>query len=365
MNIEHRTPNIERLNIGRSGRDQAKTILVTGGLGFIGSNFIRLFHQAHPEDRLVNLDKGTYSANPENLRDLGSESWYQFVEGDILDEVLLGDLLTRAPIRSVVHFAAESHVDRSIGGAKEFIQTNVLGTHTLLEIFQRYWAEKLDRAPDFRFLHVSTDEVYGALGAEGFFTEETPFRPNSPYSASKAAGDLLARAYFETFRFPVLIVRPSNNYGPYQFPEKFIPLMVTNLLEGQPVPVYGLGENVRDWLFVEDACRAIDRILASGRVGEAYNVGGESERKNIAVAREVLQRLGLGEELLEFVTDRPGHDLRYALSNEKIRREIGWRPTVEFSAGLTRTVRWYQEHPEWWQPLKKKLARESKGFWSN
>jgi dTDP-glucose 4,6-dehydratase len=342
----------------------SKTILVTGGLGFIGSNFIRLYHLAHPEDRLVNLDKLTYSANPENLKDLGSEPWYQFVEGDILDEALLDQLVSRVPIRSVVHFAAESHVDRSIRGSKEFIQTNVLGTHTLLEVFKRYWVEQVEKADDFRFLHVSTDEVYGALGAEGIFTEETPFRPNSPYSASKASGDLLARAYFETFRFPVLIARPSNNYGPYQFPEKFIPLMVTNLLEGEPVPVYGRGENVRDWLFVEDACRAIDRILSTGRIGEAYNVGGESERKNIEVAREVLKTLGRGEEWLHYVTDRPGHDLRYALSNEKIRREIGWRPTVDFSAGLAQTVQWYQEHPEWWEPLKKKLVQESKGFWS-
>ena len=341
-----------------------KTLLITGGLGFIGSNFIRLFHQAHPEDRLINLDKITYSANPDNLRDLSPGPWYRFVEGDILDEALLGDLLTRIPVQAVVHFAAESHVDRSIGGSKEFIQTNVLGTHTLLEVFKRYWVEKLDKAPGFRFLHVSTDEVYGALGAKGIFTEETPFRPNSPYSASKAAGDLLARAYFETFRFPVLIVRPSNNYGPFQFPEKFIPLMITNLLEGQSVPVYGRGENVRDWLFVDDACRAIDRILEEGRVGQAYNVGGESERKNIEVAREVLKRLDRGEEWLEFVTDRPGHDLRYALSNEKIRLEIGWRPTVEFSQGLARTVHWYQDHPLWWQPLKKRLARESRGFWS-
>lgn len=344
--------------------NDSKTILVTGGLGFIGSNFIRYYHQAHPEATLVNLDKLTYSANPENLKDLDSEPWYHFQEGDILNEALLQDLAGRFPFQAVVHFAAESHVDRSIKGSKEFIRTNVLGSHTLLEVFKDYWQNRLGEAPEFRFLHVSTDEVYGTLGLEGIFTEETPFRPNSPYSASKAGGDLLVRSYFETFRLPTLTVRPSNNYGPYQFPEKFIPLMVTNLLEDRPVPVYGRGENVRDWLFVEDACRAIDRVLERGRIGEAYNVGGELEKRNIDLAREVLRLLGKGEECLEDVTDRPGHDLRYALSNSKIRREIGWEPRIGFSEGLARTVRWYQEHPGWWQPLKARLARESQGFWS-
>jgi dTDP-glucose 4,6-dehydratase len=341
-----------------------KTILVTGGLGFIGSNFIRYYHQTHPETTLVNLDKLTYSANPENLQDLDSEHWYHFQEGDILNEALLQDLTVRFPFQAVIHFAAESHVDRSIKGSKEFIRTNVLGTHTLLEVFKDYWQNRLGGGPEFRFLHVSTDEVYGTLGLEGIFTEETPFRPNSPYSASKAGGDLLVRSYFETFRFPTLTVRPSNNYGPYQFPEKFIPLMVTNLLEDRPVPVYGRGENVRDWLFVEDACRAVDRVLEKGRIGEAYNVGGESEMRNIDLAREVLRLLGKGEECLQYVTDRPGHDLRYALSNSKIRREIGWEPRIGFSEGLARTVRWYQKHPGWWQPLKARLARESQGFWS-
>jgi dTDP-glucose 4,6-dehydratase len=267
-------------------------------------------------------------------------------------------------IEAVIHFAAESHVDRSIRGSKAFIQTNILGTHTLLEFFRRYWQTSLNRDSQFRFLHISTDEVYGTLGLEGIFTEETPFRPNSPYSASKAGADLLVRAYYETYGFPVLIIRPSNNYGPYQFPEKFIPLMITNLLEGRSVPVYGRGENIRDWLFVEDACRAVDQVLKQGRPGEAYNVGGESEKRNIDLAGEVLTLLNKGKECLQYVTDRPGHDLRYALSNEKIKREIGWEPSVALSEGLSLTVRWYQENPNWWKPLKERLQQESQGFWS-
>ena len=266
-----------------------KTILITGGMGFIGSNFIRLYHQNHPEEDIVNLDKLTYSANPENLTDLSSNSHYRFIQGDILDESLLHRLTREFSIQAVVHFAAESHVDRSIQGSKEFIQTNVLGTHTLLEVFKHYWQDTLGANPDFRFLHISTDEVYGALGMEGIFTEETPFRPNSPYSASKAGADLLVRAYFETFGFPTLIVRPSNNYGPYQFPEKFIPLMITNLLEGQPVPVYGRGENIRDWLFVEDACRAIDQVLTTGEESVRPITSEENLKgSNIEVARQVL-----------------------------------------------------------------------------
>jgi dTDP-glucose 4,6-dehydratase len=341
-----------------------KTLLITGGMGFIGSNFIRYFLKAHPSFQLVNLDKLTYSSNPENLRDISSDPRYRFIQGDILDENLLHKLTREFSIQAVVHFAAESHVDRSILGSKEFIQTNVLGTHTLLEIFKKYWQDNLAKDPAFRFLHISTDEVYGALGLEGIFTEETPFRPNSPYSASKAGGDLLVRAYFETYSFPTLIVRPSNNYGPFQFPEKFIPLMITNLLEDQPIPVYGRGENIRDWLFVEDACQAIGQVLAKGKIGEAYNIGGESERSNIEVARQILSFLNKGEEYLRFVADRPGHDLRYALSNDKIKKEIGWHPEVDFVKGLSRTVRWYQDHITWWKPLKERLLQESKGFWS-
>jgi dTDP-glucose 4,6-dehydratase len=342
----------------------SKTILITGGMGFIGSNFIRHYHQNHPEADIINLDKLTYSANPENLADLSSNPHYRFIQGDIVAEDVLRDLTQKFSVLAVVHFAAESHVDRSILGSKEFIQTNVLGTHTLLEVFKQYWQDTLTKDPGFRFLHISTDEVYGTLGLEGIFTEETPFRPNSPYSASKAGADLLVRAYYETFGFPTLIVRPSNNYGPYQFPEKFIPLMITNLLENKPIPVYGRGENIRDWLFVGDACQAIDQVLSKGKIGEAYNIGGESEKSNIEVARQVLTFLKKGEEHLQFVTDRPGHDLRYALSNDRVKKEIGWHPAVNFSEGLFRTVQWYQDHVEWWKPLKERLLLESKGFWS-
>jgi dTDP-glucose 4,6-dehydratase len=341
-----------------------KTVLITGGMGFIGSNFIRYYHQNHPQDEIVNLDKLTYSANPENLQDLSSDPKYHFVQGDILDEALLSRICNEFSFQSVVHFAAESHVDRSILGSKEFIQTNVLGTHTLLEFFKQYWQNTLSGDKGFRFLHVSTDEVYGTLGLEGIFTETTAFSPNSPYSASKAGADLLVRAYFETYGLPTLIVRPSNNYGPFQFPEKFIPLMVTNLLEDKPIPVYGRGENIRDWLYVEDACQAIDQVLSKGKIGEAYNIGGESERSNIDVARQCLSFLKKGEEHLQFVADRPGHDLRYALSNDKVKKEIGWHPAVNFSEGLSRTVKWYQDHIAWWKPLKERLLQESKGFWS-
>lgn len=341
-----------------------KTILITGGLGFIGSNFVRYWAKTRPSDQLINLDKKTYSANPENLRDLTAETRIHFIEGDILNEVLLQRLCREYSIQSVVHFAAESHVDRSILGSREFIETNILGTHTLLEVFRHFWQETLANDPGFRFLFVSTDEVYGTLGSEGVFTESTPFAPNSPYAASKAGADLLVRSYYETYGFPTLIVRPSNNYGPYQFPEKFIPLMITNLLEDRPIPVYGRGVNVRDWLFVEDTCLAIDQVLVKGRIGEAYNIGGESERANIEVARQVLVSLNKGEGYLRFVTDRPGHDLRYALSNEKIRQELGWKPTVPFPEGLSKTISWYQENSWWWKPLKERLKQESQGFWS-
>jgi dTDP-glucose 4,6-dehydratase len=341
-----------------------KTILVTGGMGFIGSNFIRYMLQNRSDCLLVNLDKLTYSANPENIGDFSNHPSYRFIQGDILDEGLVSGLCREFGFTQVVHFAAESHVDRSIQGSKDFIQTNIQGTHALLECFREYWKKDLKESGEFRFLFISTDEVYGALGLTGIFTEETPFRPNSPYSASKAGADLLVRAYFETYGFPVLTVRPSNNYGPFQFPEKFIPLMVTNLLEDRPIPIYGRGENVRDWLFVEDTCRAVEQVLEKGLVGQAYNIGGESERRNIEVARGILSALQKGEDYLQFVTDRPGHDLRYALSNSKIRRELGWQPAVDFSTGLARTITWYKDHPEWWKPLKTRLQQESQGFWS-
>jgi dTDP-glucose 4,6-dehydratase len=359
------------------------TILVTGGCGFIGSNFIRLMLKHRADCGVVNLDALTYAGNKANLREFEGDVRYRFVHGRIEDPAAVKDVMSG--VEAVVHFAAESHVDRSIDDAAPFISTNVLGTQVMLDAARKAGVK--------RFVHVSTDEVYGALGKEGKFTETTPFRPRSPYSASKAAGDMLAQAFWETYKLPVMVVRPSNNYGPYQFPEKLVPLMVTNLVEGRKVPVYGRGENVRDWLHVEDCCRAIDLVLNSGRPGEAYNIGGESERHNIDVVRQVIGLMGLtGQEKvkakvkakeetplstsistststspdpwLEFVPDRPGHDFRYALDNAKIAHELGWRPEIRFEDGLRRTVDWYRQHPEWWQPLKERLTRASSGFWT-
>ena len=329
-------------------------VLITGGCGFIGSNFIRYLLQADPDVQVTNLDALTYAGNRDNLRDLDQDPRYCFLEGKIQDPETVD--LAMGGVEAVVHFAAESHVDRSIQDAAPFIQTNVVGTQLLLQKAREHHLH--------RFLHISTDEVYGALGEEGIFTEESPFRPRSPYAASKAAADLLAYAYFETYGLPVSVVRPSNNYGPYQFPEKLIPLMVTNLLEGKKVPVYGQGLNVRDWLFVEDNCRAIDLVLRKGQPGEAYNVGGACEKRNIDVVHTVLSLLGKGEDAIQFVPDRPGHDFRYALSNDKIERELGWRPQTPFSEGILRTVEWYQQHTDWWRALKTRLAQESQEFWT-
>ncbi len=329
-------------------------ILVTGGCGFIGSNFIRHILNKYPGYRIVNLDALTYAGNPENLKDLKAEGRYTFVKGKIEDAALLKSLVRDADC--VVHFAAESHVDRSIVDAGPFLLTNVIGTHIILAASRE--------ASIGRFIHISTDEVYGALGDEGKFTEETALRPNSPYAASKASGDMLVRAYYETYGMPVIIVRPSNNYGPYQFPEKFIPLMITNLLADIAVPVYGEGKNVRDWLFVEDNCAAIDLILHKGRIGETYNVGGNAEMRNIDVVRKVLKIMAKNESLISFVKDRPGHDYRYALDTSKIGQELGWRPSVSVDEGLQKTVQWFKRNERWWRPLKDRLASESKGFWS-
>ncbi len=328
-------------------------VLVTGGCGFIGSNFIRR-RLAGTDDTVVNLDALTYAGNKTNLREFDGNARYRFVHGRIEDPAKVKD--TMSGVEAVVHFAAESHVDRSIDDAAPFINTNVLGTQVMLDAARKAGVK--------RFVHVSTDEVYGALGEEGQFTETTPLQPRSPYAASKAAGDLLAQTYWETHKLPVMVVRPSNNYGPYQFPEKFIPVMVTNLVEGRKVPVYGRGENVRDWLYVEDCCRGIGTVLDRGQPGEVYNIGGESERHNIDVVKLVVKQMGLGEETVEYVPDRPGHDFRYALDNAKIQRELGWRPETKFEDGLSRTVDWYREHPDWWRPLKERLARESRGFWT-
>jgi dTDP-glucose 4,6-dehydratase len=319
-----------------------KTILVTGGAGFIGSNFVRHFLNTR-NYRIVNLDKLTYAGNLENLADLESHSNYLFIKGDICDRLLVEKIFQEEKIDAVVNFAAESHVDRSILGAKIFVETNVLGTQTLLDVAKVYGVE--------RFLQVSTDEVYGSLGETGYFTEETPLAPNSPYSASKAGGDFLVRAYHETFKMPTLITRCSNNYGPYHFPEKLIPLMIANALNDKPLPVYGDGLNVRDWLYVEDHCRAIDVVLHNGRIGEVYNIGGHNEKKNIDIVKLVLQKLGKPESLITFVKDRPGHDRRYAIDASKIERELGWKPQETFETGIEKTIAWYLDNRKWWERI--------------
>ncbi len=331
------------------------SVLVTGGAGFIGSNFV-LDWLAHAGESVVNLDKLTYAGNLANLRSLEADPRHVFMRGDICDADLLRRLLAEHQVRAVVHFAAESHVDRSIHGPAAFVQTNVVGTFSLLEQVRAYW-EGLsgERRARFRLLHVSTDEVYGSLGPrDPAFTETTPYAPNSPYSASKAASDHLVRAYHHTYGLPVLTTNCSNNYGPFQFPEKLIPLMVLNGLEGKPLPVYGDGANVRDWLYVEDHCRAIRTVLESGVPGETYNIGGAAERSNIDVVKAIcalLDRLspraGRHEQLIRFVTDRPGHDRRYAMDSSKLSRELGWSPRESFETGLERTVRWYLEHMDW------------------
>src|SRR6266850_251127 len=325
-------------------------LLVTGGAGFIGANFVVSTVQEAGEP-LVNVDKLTYAGNPRNLDALRDDSRHRLVQGDICDRDLVRELLRTHRPRAIVHFAAESHVDRSIAGPAEFVQTNVVGTWTLLEEARAYWEAKKD--PAFRFLHVSTDEVYGSLGAdEPAFTEETPYAPNSPYAASKAASDHLVRAYHHTYGLPTLTTNCSNNYGPRQFPEKLIPLCIRNALAGEALPVYGDGRNVRDWLYVADHCDAVRLVLAKGRAGETYNIGGECERANIDLVRTLcalLDRLrprarGSHAELIQFVKDRPGHDRRYAMNIGKIRRELGWRPRESFESGLEKTVCWYIEN---------------------
>jgi dTDP-glucose 4,6-dehydratase len=332
-------------------------ILVTGGAGFIGSNFI-LSWLAGESASVVNLDLLTYAGNPANLDSVEADPRYRLVRGDIGDAELVGSMLSDHQPRAIIHFAAESHVDRSIASPDAFIRTNVHGTFVLLDQARAYWAALAEGDRDeFRFLHVSTDEVYGSLGpADLAFSETTPYAPNSPYAASKAGSDHLVRAYQHTFGLPTLTTNCSNNYGPYQFPEKLIPLMILNALEGKPLPVYGDGQNVRDWLFVEDHCSAIRAVLARGRVGETYNIGGESERANIDVVKLVCDLVdemaaplasGARRNLIAFVTDRPGHDRRYAIDATKITGELGWKPAQQFESGVRATVRWYLDHPDW------------------
>jgi len=329
-----------------------RRLLVTGGAGFIGSNFIRYWIDRHPEDRVVNLDSLTYAGNPENLTDIEAAPGYRFEHGDITDAVCVAGVFADEAIDTVVNFAAESHVDRSILGPEAFISTNVQGTFILLEAARESWR---DFSADQRFLHVSTDEVYGSLTAnDPPFTESHAYAPNSPYSATKAASDHLVRAYHHTWGLPVLTTNCSNNYGPYQFPEKLIPLVILNALEGKPIPVYGDGQNVRDWLYVEDHCRGIGAVIKKGIPGEVYNIGGDNEWHNLDIVNLICDRLnklqpGPGDyrELISYVKDRPGHDRRYAIDAAKIRHELGWEPQHDFRSGIEQTLRWYLEHRDW------------------
>jgi dTDP-glucose 4,6-dehydratase len=332
------------------------TILVTGGAGFIGSNFV-LDWFAQGTEPLINLDKLTYAGNPENLKPLKDSPTYVFVHGDVGDRKVVRHLLEKHAPRAIVHFAAESHVDRSIHGPDEFIQTNIVGTYALIEETRAWWEERApSQRDDFRFVHVSTDEVFGSLAPHApAFTEATAFAPNSPYAASKAAADHLVRAYHHTYGLPTLIVNCSNNYGPYQFPEKLIPLMILNAMTQKPLPVYGEGGNVRDWLFVLDHCAAIRQVLANGRIGEAYNVGGHNQKTNLEVVNAICALLDEARPhskirhstLISFVKDRPGHDRRYAMDFSKIAIQLGWAPSETFESGLRKTVAWYLDNPEW------------------
>jgi len=318
-------------------------LLVTGGCGFIGTNFIRAHLAACPDDKIVNLDLLTYAGNPENLRDIEGQPNYTFVHGDIADARLVDELFATHHFDVVVNFAAESHVDRSIESPQLFLRTNVLGTQTLLDAARRHGVG--------RFLQVSTDEVYGSLGPTGAFSESTPLAPRSPYSASKAAADHLVLAYHHTFGLPVLITRCSNNYGPYQYPEKLLPLSIINVLHDRPIPVYGDGMQRREWLHVSDHCRGIELVIEKGRVGEVYNIGGVNERPNIDVLHLLLEIMGRPATLLSHVEDRPGHDRRYAIDSTRIRKELGWEPRVTFEQGLAATVQWYLEHRQWWERI--------------
>lgn len=342
-----------------------RNLLVTGGAGFIGSNFVHFWSEKFPEDKLIVLDKLTYAGNLENLKALEHTENYTFVKGDICNAAFVEGVFIDFSIDTVVNFAAESHVDRSILGPRDFIETNVMGTFNLLEIARKVWDD------DFvgkRFLHVSTDEVYGSLGPEGLFTELTPFAPNSPYAASKASSDHLVRAYFHTYGLPVVTTNCSNNYGPFQFPEKLISLIIVNSLKGKPLPIYGDGTNVRDWLYVVDHCKAIERVLEVGALGETYNIGGNNEWKNIDIVKLVADTVdeicaadkalqddfpmeGPRRELITFVTDRPGHDQRYAIDSSKISTELSWGPEESFETGIKKTILWYLENCEWWERI--------------
>ncbi len=347
-----------------------RRLLVTGGAGFIGSNFVHHWCEKYPDDRVIVLDALTYAGNRQNLSSLIQLENFRFVHGDICDRPLIDSLLQSEAIDTVAHFAAESHVDRSILEPDAFIRTNVVGTFTLLESFRNHW-EKRGNLESDRFLHVSTDEVYGTLDTEDHpFTETTPYAPNSPYSASKAGSDHLARAYYHTYGLPTIVTNCSNNYGPYHFPEKLIPLMCINILQGKPLPVYGDGQNIRDWLYVGDHCRALDVVIHRGKTGETYNIGGNNEVKNIDLVYKICELMNElapelpirpAQELITFVKDRPGHDRRYAIDANKIKTELGWTPAETVEGGLRRTIEWYLSHQDWWQPL---LSDEYQAYYS-
>jgi len=342
-----------------------KNVLVTGGAGFIGSNFIDYFLKAEPECRVINLDALTYSGNPQNLVQFADREAYVFVLGNICDSELVKSLLHRYEVDTVVHFAAETHVDRSIIKPDEFIKTNVMGTFTLLEAGRCIWLEeKASTSGDFRFHHISTDEVFGSLGSDDPpFSESTPYNPSSPYAASKASSDHLVRAYYHTYGLPVVITNCSNNYGPYQYPEKLIPLVINRAINGAQLPVYGDGKNIRDWLYVEDHCEAIWRVLKKGRTGETYIVGGDTQPTNLEVVEKICELLDQRfpssknaphRRLIEYVPDRPGHDFRYAMDISKIKQELGWLPKHSFKLGLEKTIDWYLSNPEWVKEIQQK-----------
>ncbi|OGT20572.1 MAG: dTDP-glucose 4,6-dehydratase [Gammaproteobacteria bacterium RBG_16_57_12] len=332
-------------------------LLVTGGAGFIGSNFVHYWLRRHPDDRLVVLDALTYAGNLANLEPVKHNPQYRFVHGNICDQALVEKLLVEEQLDTLVHFAAESHVDRSITGPDAFIETNIVGTHSLLKAAKNIWLDT--RRQEHRFHHVSTDEVYGSLGPhDPAFTEETPYAPNSPYAASKAASDHLVRAYHHTYGLQVTTSNCSNNYGPYHFPEKLIPLVITNILQGKPIPIYGDGLNIRDWLYVEDHCRGIELVLQQGRVGETYNIGGNNEWTNIDIVKlicdimdELRPRSTRSAELITFIKDRPGHDRRYAIDAEKTMTELGYQPLGSFETGIRKTITWYLENEAWWKSI--------------
>jgi dTDP-glucose 4,6-dehydratase len=329
-----------------------KTVLITGGAGFIGSHVVRLFVEKYPEYKIVNLDKLTYAGNLNNLKDIENKPNYEFVKGDIVDAEFIQKLFEERKFDGVIHLAAESHVDRSISNPTEFVFTNVIGTVNLLNAAKFIWKDNMEGK---RFYHISTDEVYGSLGAEGIFTEETAYDPHSPYSASKASSDHFVRAYLDTFGLPTVISNCSNNYGSFQFPEKLIPLFIHNIKNNKPLPVYGKGENIRDWLWVVDHARAIDVIFHKGKIGETYNIGGFNEWTNIDLIKVMCRKMdeklgrakGESEKLITYVKDRAGHDLRYAIDATKIKRELGWEPSLQFEEGIEKTIDWYLENTEW------------------